>query len=255
MPLSNYFLIIIFFFLTAIFPVIFWIIFFSYQDRKEPEPKTHIIKVFLWGILMAFLTILIKKLLIVILPESDNLAYHNKYLAFYAEASVAGYFGLKGLFAFSIIEELLKFSALKILIYKKKVFNQIIDGVVYGTTIALGFAFVENSLYFFDFLEKLPQQKFFMLLSLRGIASVLLHVSATGIIGYYLGKAKFNPKKKYRLIITGLVLGSLLHAVFNLSLQIIFPFNLIAFIVLAIGFVYLLKELKKKKSKIIWWPQ
>ena len=45
------------------------------------------------------------------------------------------------------VEEVLKFTVLYSLVYKMKDFNEPIDGIVYGVTVSLGFATLENIYY------------------------------------------------------------------------------------------------------------
>ncbi|MBD3244603.1 MAG: PrsW family intramembrane metalloprotease [Candidatus Moranbacteria bacterium] len=250
MNLEFFSLIGLFFLITAVFPVIFWILFFSYQDRKEPEPKKMVVKVFLWGIIVAFLAITFKKITAILIFE-ETLSFTKKYLFYSLKDLSLNKSTVTILFLSAMGEEILKFFVLFKIIFNKKVFNQIIDGVVYGTTLALGFSFVENSLYFFEFFQKLDQASFFLLAFLRGIVSVLIHVCATGIIGFYLGKFKFKRKNKLYFLLIGLLGGILIHGIFNILLQFNSPFNYISYVLLVISFALLLIGLQKKQAKII----
>src|SRR5690606_27848655 len=88
---------------------------------------------------------------------------------------------LYALFSESIMEEFFKWFILFIAIYKHADFDEPYDGIVYGTSISLGFATVENILF----------------LTANGIefaiGRALLPVSSHAIfgvlMGYYLGKA------------------------------------------------------------------
>src|SRR3989338_9260850 len=70
--------------------------------------------------------------------------------------------------------------------------NQVIDGMKLGLWLGLGFAFVENTLYFTNFyLHKAPSVDFMNTLVLRGVIATLAH-GLYGIVGgYYLALAKF----------------------------------------------------------------
>ncbi|MBD3238734.1 MAG: PrsW family intramembrane metalloprotease [Candidatus Moranbacteria bacterium] len=245
----------LFFIITAVLPVFFWLLYFSYQDRKEPEPKKTVLRLFFWGIITAFLIMLLKRgASFILLDAKTSLTF--EYLTSDKAMNQLTIIRAQLLFFVAgVLEEGVKFFILKTIIFKKRVFNQIIDGVVYGTTLALGFAFAENSLYFINFFNQLDQAELFFNSTMRGVATVLLHVVATGIIGFYLGKSKFKKKGKTLILLKGLTLGSILHACFNVFLQLKTPLNYLAFLILLIGFIFLSIKISKKDSKIIWWRQ
>jgi len=126
------------------------------------------------------------------------------------------------------------------------------DAVSYAIIVALGFAFVENILYFRDFIDmmKPTDGQFFSLFALRSTVSVLAHVCFSAIFGYYYGQAKFAKEicdRKYvgcstgvfmfiqrvfhlrkdiayhdGKMFEGLIIAMVLHALFNLFLELNF---------------------------------
>ena len=252
MNLEEIAIIIILYLLTLILPTCFWFLFFRYQDRKEPEPKTLVAYLFLWGILIAFISIIVKD---IILNYGFSLKTDLAHRYFFeSEEKTSNVLTQITIFLVTsaVVEEIIKLAAIYYLTFKNKYFSQIIDGVIYASAIALGFSFFENSIYFFDFYENLSQKDFFIASALRGVASVLLHVCATGIIGYYIGYAKYDLANKKKFILKGLILGIFIHIFFNLFIQLNYPINIIAFVLLFLTFLILFFSIQTKKSKEVW---
>jgi RsiW-degrading membrane proteinase PrsW (M82 family) len=132
MNLAN--LAIAFFF--AIIPAIFWLSLYYQKDYRDPEPKMVILKTFFMGALVG-------------LPFLGF-----RYLLIWLNSDSAVLTGISAIIIFAAMEEMAKLSASIFVVTKHKVeFNQLIDGVVYAVTAALGFAFVENIIYFATFLS------------------------------------------------------------------------------------------------------
>ncbi len=89
-----------------------------------------------------------------------------------------------------VVEELLKFSMVALFVYRDKEFNEPMDGIVYATATALGFATLENIVYVFD-LQTISS--LFITGSIRAILSVPGHALFAVFWGYGLGIAKFMP--------------------------------------------------------------
>ena len=73
-------------------------------------------------------------------------------------------------------------------------FTQVIDGAVYGILLGLGFAFVENIIYFNAVYSGEFTQEFITTFLFRSIASMLIHALSTGIFGLFWGYAIFSKK-------------------------------------------------------------
>jgi RsiW-degrading membrane proteinase PrsW (M82 family) len=149
----------------------FWIYVWRSWDRREPEPFWALFLSMFMGGMSAFVILI--------------------FLGTKAYLSVEHYLGLGLLLMiFSVImEELLKIFAFwaGTRVYKKQV-NQISDGLMYGAATALGFAFVENVIYFID-LNMDPGVVIF-----RSLDTMFAHALFTGIFAFYYVIA-YNPMK------------------------------------------------------------
>jgi RsiW-degrading membrane proteinase PrsW (M82 family) len=236
------------FLITVLAPVAFWLWFFIWQDRSEPEPKRLLIKLFFLGIGVNIFAIAVEGTIFsILLPAQFGEILKGGTIQTITtfSAAIAVLFFLAG-----IIEELLKGFALWGFIYHKIDFNQIADGVFYAITLALGFSLVENILYFYQLYS--TTTTIFVFGSLvRGIATTLLHITASGIVGYGLGKMKFTVGHRRSIILKSLILAMLLHGFFNFLVLlpggIIIAFPLIFFV-----FIYLIKILTKPETRLVW---
>lgn len=208
--------------LIALAPCIFMLWYFYHRDKYEPEPKKKILKIFLIGAVMVIPAGIIESLLI------------------YGLDAVVG--GVINIFIMSFIiiaptEELLKFLAVKRWIYRSLEFDEVMDGIVYTVAASLGFATVENILYVLQHGIT------------TGIARAFLaipgHTFFGALMGFYIGRAKFNKEKESNLIFKGVILAIFFHGLYDFLLLTQTLLALLV-IVLIIGLgLYVRKDLKK----------
>jgi len=121
------------------------------------------------------------------------------------------------------IEEAVKLLAVRVLAYRSRSFDAVIDGAVYGAVAGLGFAAIENAVYITRFVGDIGDVG--LVTAATGIATVRAlvgpgHVLYSAIAGYYLGLAKFNPQYAGPLIVKGLFVAAIFHAMYNSTVQI-----------------------------------
>jgi RsiW-degrading membrane proteinase PrsW (M82 family) len=121
-----------------------------------------------------------------------------------------------------IVEEFFKYLAVRLIAYRSSQFNEVMDGMIYMISAALGFAAAENVGYMLGF-------GFFVGL-LRAILSYLGHVSFSAILGYYLGKAKIEGKRSWLWV--GFIWAISLHWLYD-------AFFVIGTIHSSLGFLFL----------------
>lgn len=164
------------------------IAYYIYQkDKYDKEPKSLIIKSFLFGCLG-------------IIP------------AIFLELFVEGIFTNLFLYVFigiALVEEGVKYFFLKKYLFNKPDFNEPMDGIVYAVMISLGFATVENIAYV---LNNEGQEMNVALI--RMFTAIPLHAVCGVILGYFVGLAKFSNNKNI-LLYKGLFLATLVHALYN----------------------------------------
>lgn len=107
----------------------------------------------------------------------------------------------------SLSEETFKYLALRIFPYKRPFFNEPIDGIVYATMIGMGFATLENLLYAYQY--GIPTTL------LRAVTAVPAHASFAAIMGYFVGKARFETERKQRLLLLGWLIPVGIHGLYD----------------------------------------
>jgi RsiW-degrading membrane proteinase PrsW (M82 family) len=108
------------------------------------------------------------------------------------------------------VEELVKLLVVYAYAYRQPEFDEPLDGVIYSTAAALGFAAVENVIY-------LSQHSPFLVL-LRGPLSNPGHALFSSLWGLSLSRAKAAPnltRQRLRIVARGWLSASLLHALFD----------------------------------------
>jgi RsiW-degrading membrane proteinase PrsW (M82 family) len=181
-----------FLFALAIAPGIFWLWHFMHRDRLEPEPRGLVIKVFLWGAFAGIPIALVEFLLFRLVSPL--------YLA-------------------PVVEELGKFLVVYWWVYRCREFDEPMDGIVYGTAAALGFATLENIGYV---VGAAAHGNALALAIVRALFSVPMHALCGALWGYALGRAKFlRPAPGRAFILGGLGLAMLLHGLFNFGAMVL----------------------------------
>jgi RsiW-degrading membrane proteinase PrsW (M82 family) len=189
----------------VIAPAILWIGYFYYKDRFQPEPVLIIGITYILGFAAAFICYKSYSLLPLLgLPEDASILMEKHGLPFL----------LYCLGAVGFLEELLKFLPFILIVIRFKVFDERVDGIIYASVIALGFASYEN-------LHYLPLLDGFALFG-RAIASPLTHTIFASIWGHWVGTTYLTAKslhtgvsKVWKASIFGLIIASLFHGIFD----------------------------------------
>jgi RsiW-degrading membrane proteinase PrsW (M82 family) len=212
--------------LLALAPCLFLLWYFYHRDKYEPEPKKNIIKIFLFGALMVIPAGLLE---IGIGAGVDAIA-----------GGITNVF-IMSFFVIAPIEELLKFFAVKQWIYRSHEFDEIMDGIVYTVAASLGFATVENLLYVFQHGVQVGIARAFL--------AVPGHAFFGAIMGYYIGRAKFNKEKEGSLLFKGILLAVFLHGLYDFLLLTQTVFAVLVIILIIVLGLFVRKNLKKAENQ------
>lgn len=183
-------------------------------DRFDPEPPWLIALAFSWGAVVAVLVSIILNTLF------GAVVYVGTGVPEVAEIASA-------VISAPIVEEASKGIGLLILILAfRRYFDDILDGIVFGGLIALGFATVENVLYYGRGIDDAISQygltssaalSFLFLFTLRGILSPWAHVTFTAMIGIGFGisRESHNMFVKLAMPVLGYIVAVILHGIWN----------------------------------------
>lgn len=173
----------------------------SVLDRFDPEPWWCLLMAFLWGAIVA----------------TGVAGFVN---SFVQVQFTAGYGRETGRFVMTVVSAPISEEIMKGMIiwgfffFLRREFDGVVDGIIYATFAALGFAAVENVSYY---ARAALEGKFDATFELRGIIAPWGHPLYTSMTGIGIGLARESPKKVVRAVapFIGLALAILLHATWN----------------------------------------
>jgi RsiW-degrading membrane proteinase PrsW (M82 family) len=168
------------------------------KDHHEREPVGLLIRSFFFGVLSIFVTLLISQVIGLFVTIDETSVSDQAVSAFLIVA---------------LVEEFSKFIFVRGILYNNKHFNEPFDGIVYSVMVGMGFATFENILYVVD--------GGIGTALLRMLTAVPAHATFAVLMGYYLGKAKFEHKKSYYAL-HALGVATLFHGAYDYCLFISF---------------------------------
>ncbi len=107
----------------------------------------------------------------------------------------------------AVTEEFFKMLGLLLVPFRRPVFNEPLDGIVYSMMIGMGFATAENLIY----AERFGIETIFI----RAFTAVPAHAVFAIYSGYFVGLAKFDPARKWQLIRRGFIYTVSLHGLYD----------------------------------------
>lgn len=191
-------------FFAAIIPMLTYLMIIWRIDRYDREPLNLVLINFIYGAVGAIILAVIGSGLI---TSAAGYILKNEQLILRFEAVVVA----------PIVEETTKGFFLFLMMANKK-FDNITDGIVYGGAIGLGFGMTENFFYFVYYSSSFDN--WLSIVIIRTLFSGVMHCVSTGILGAFLGYAKFRSgTAKLTLPLLGLAIGMAIHSLWNLSVS------------------------------------
>tara|TARA_B100001059_G_C17670633_1_gene494326 strand:- start:194 stop:880 length:687 start_codon:yes stop_codon:yes gene_type:complete len=215
--------------LVTILPSILIILFFVNSDKFK-EPKSEIIKVFIFGILITIPAYILNTFL-------GDFWYNNTKVS---QNLISSFLTA------APVEEGLKLSILYYFVYKMKDFNEPLDGIVYGVTASLGFATLEN-IYYVYLLADHFQTTSMALAVVRSFSAVPAHAVFGIFMGYFFMKYSFI--KKGDNLFFAFIVPFVLHGCYNLFIASNFFVSLSLVIIAWIVALRLFSRLKKTQKR------
>jgi RsiW-degrading membrane proteinase PrsW (M82 family) len=179
----------------AFAPIILILVFVYYRDKYEKEPMALLLKSIAAG---ALITI---PILIVEIGFGAIVTFQNKIASALYNGFVVAAF----------TEELFKYLAFLVLIWRNRNFNELFDGIIYATFISLGFAAVENVLYVFGSGGSVG--------IVRAFTAVPAHALFGITMGFYFALAKFNLNKSPGYLWLAILIPIILHGLYDFFLM------------------------------------
>ncbi len=232
---------------SGFLPAAIWLWFWLKEDRLKPEPKTMIWQTFILGAIAVGPAFLAQNLIAEIVNISGNDIFKLAGIG-----SSTAILILLVIIAWAMIEEVLKYLATYLSAFKSIHLDEPIDIMIYLITAAIGFAAMENFLYILNSLIAEGGSYFLLTGNVRFISSTVVHIVCSRLAGAIIALFYYaSAKTKKNATILGLILASVLHAVFNLFIIITEGSSHGPFIVflslwiLAVGLIILFEKVKK----------
>ncbi len=186
-------------FAAILAPAAFWIGYYYYKDRFQPEPLVNLVATYLMGIASGFVCFQFYGVL-------SRAGIIPNYFSVMGQSTPFQFFSFNVVFV-GLVEEAFKFAPFILVVLRFKAFDERIDGIVYAAALAVGFASFEN-LRYLPHLHGLP-------FLARAVSSPLTHTVFASIWGYIVGKAFLARRSIVLISIISLSLAGVLHGLFD----------------------------------------
>jgi len=163
--------------------------YFYLKDEYEAEPLSLVLRVFVFGAILVFPIMFIQHVL-----KLEGVVTSDWAQAFFSSG---------------LLEEFVKWFVVYFFIFDHPEFDEPYDGIVYSASVSLGFATLENILYLFANGVEFAVT--------RALLPVSSHALFAVMMGFYLGKAKFQGRRQLYLVLSFL-LPVFLHGMYDVIL-------------------------------------
>ena len=178
-------------------PAIIWIVYFYLLDHRQPEPTHYVLSAFLLGALVAE-------------PASsaviNDLFEVNRWMTLepFTAHHISALFLVVG-----TAQELSKYLVIRYTIYLSDEFDQPADGIVYMTSAGIGFAAALN-------LDYVSSGVLLGMGAINITITTLAHACFAGVMGFALGRTKFDTRAGANTLVVGLLAAITLNGAFGL---------------------------------------
>lgn len=180
--------------LFSVIPAIIWLYFFYRLDRLEAEPKHMVIGVFLIG---ALVTAALHDFIINDIFNVRDWQYNSWW----------GHL-LGGILIVGFVEQFIVYATVRYMVFRNPEFDERVDGVIYSVAAGLGLATVLNFYYVFR-----SNGVDLDIGSIRMVINALAYASFAGIMGYFIGQARFEKTPVYYMPM-GLAIAAAFNGIF-----------------------------------------
>jgi RsiW-degrading membrane proteinase PrsW (M82 family) len=206
-------------------------LFWLKEDSVHPEPRGLIVITFGAGMVAVVFTLFLQQFI------------YKHTSSYIGETSITFYFLL------ALVEEVLKYIAAYVVALRSRAFDEPIDALIYLVTAALGFTALENAFFLFGPLSSGNILDTVVTGNMRFVGASVLHVMTSAIVGLSLALSFYKSRTVRRyMILIGILVATLLHTLFNLSIMSNSGSNLfVTFLVLWFSVIGLLLFFEKIK--------
>lgn len=118
------------------------------------------------------------------------------------------------------LEEGLRYGVMRVWLRRSRTINQVFDGLLIGLAIGLGFATLENTIYFLDQFRQSTYDTLVFVFFLRFLISTLAHISFAGLMGTLVAQGVFSIFSPRGYYLSAFFVPWFLHGLYDLLLGI-----------------------------------
>jgi RsiW-degrading membrane proteinase PrsW (M82 family)/ribosomal protein S18 acetylase RimI-like enzyme len=181
----------------ALAPGIAICLFIFHRDAYNREPKTNLFVTFILGAVTVVPAALIENSMIDM--QQDSIIW----------------IAVRAFLMVALVEELSKFAVLRLYSFPRKSFDEPLDGIVYGVVASMGFATLENVLYVSKYAD---MGMGYQVAWMRMFLAVPAHATFGVIMGYHVGKAKFDNDNRFKWLFKGVLWATVFHGFYDFFL-------------------------------------
>lgn len=224
-------------FLPIVVPVLFWAGYHYYKDRHLPEPVGHLALALALGVGASYLS----------KAMYSGLGLAGLRFDAYELAAT----NVPGLLAYSVLvigvfEEFAKFVPFVLIVVRFREFDEPLDGIIYASFIALGYAAMEN-LHYLQFLTPVEALA-------RGFAGPIVHILFASIWGYFVGRAWLRNGKVWATAAIAVGGAAIVHGLYDFVVIALpvsaLPLSALLILLVWIWRLILIRRLQKRNARI-----
>lgn len=164
--------------LFSVVPAALWLVIFYRADRAEPEPKKLVITVYLAGLLVAAA---LNQIVLNVMFDVESWMYDFWWSQFFGEILIVGFLSMGAVYL-----------TVRYLVFMQPEFDERMDGIIYAVAAGLGVATVSN----FNYVLRHGGVDL-DIGSIRMVTNTLGFASFAGLLGYFIGQARFEKTPLY----------------------------------------------------------
>ncbi len=184
--------------LPVIVPVLFWAAYHYHKDRHLPEPPGNLLLCLVLGVLASIASTWFYMAL-----EPFGLRYDAVELAGNNTLGLLAY----ALLVIGPLEEIAKMLPFLLVVIHFREFDEPLDGIIYASFIALGYAAAEN-VHYAQFLTPVEA-------AARGFASPVVHILFASIWGHWIMQARLDGSSIARAAVVGFSIAAAAHGIYD----------------------------------------
>ena len=187
-------------------PGLLWLWLIYRGNKYRPDPKGLVIRTFLFGMVAIIPVVFVETALLLPYVFTHIDQFKNLSMTDFNNLTI-GQIAYVSFVVAGVTEELFKFLAVRMTIYKSPYFDEPIDGLVYSSAAALGFASLENIGYLLSYGWQTAL--------IRAPITTLAHVVFSAMWGYPLALKKLKRKNSTLFLWLGLAGAMAGHGLFD----------------------------------------